>query len=229
MIAYVPQYQFWIDPTSLAVYPWVTPEHLIEHQAIILYGDSTKIEKIKPAPDSAFMRLIEYVYSVEGNNLKCRYYEKHNYENSQYIKKKINRVDSSKFVDILFPAESYVKRYSVTDESSVLTKLSDSRVEVERKFTAKKVVFKITDRYAINVPEIPLNSYINLFSGTDRKHEFYFPSALICRIKIEIDDKRNAVWNKDILKSAKSNYMVIKQTGRNNLLISFNIKKGLRV
>jgi len=228
MIAYVPQYQFWIDPTSLAVYPWVTPEHLIDHQAIILYEDSAIIEKIKPSPDSVYLRLIEYVFSIVGKDLKCRYLEKHNYQSSQYIKKAIDIIDSAKIADILFPAESFAKRYSMTEELPVLTNLSDSRVEIERKFTAKNTVFKITDRYAINLPEIPLNSYINLFSVMDRKHEFYFPTALVCRIKIKIEDKRNAVWNRDILNSVKSNYMVIKQEGKNNFLVSFNIKKGLK-
>jgi hypothetical protein len=229
MIVYVPKHNWWIDPLYFPIPPEVTPEYLTGLKSLVLFKDSVRIMSIKDNDDSMYNSTIKYEIEISGQNIKCKYIELSACEKSCFIRKYLAQIDSSRYLDMLFPKEKYNKKYSTNEHGVVFSGLEESmdRLSFTRKFEVDNAITTAGNSKLLNLPEIPLFWYVSMVSANNRVSDLYLPANLICDVAIKIVNGYKVRWPKSVTSEAHGSMLRIVKMSNDEIIFRFHVKKGL--
>lgn len=229
MVVYVPNKNWWIDPVYYPLPPSITPEYLTGLESVVMYPDSIVRIKITDNEDSTYRFAIKYEIKMKDENISVKYSETSSYEKTTLLMSILSKIDSSKYLDVLFPSEMYYKRYSPKEISLTINRPvhENERLSITRSFTVNNAITKSVFHSLLYLPETPFASYVNLVSSNKRYTDIFFPTNLMGDITIIILGKHDITWpDKGVFLQCKEFLTIIGEFD-NETTFRFNIKKGI--
>jgi len=229
MIVYVPQFSWWIDPVYHPLPPAIVPEYLTGLKSLVLFKDSARIMEIRSNEDSLYHSVISYEIKIEGQNETVANTYVASYEKSGLVRKYLPRIDTTRYLDFLFPADDNAKRYSIDEQNLQISGLDrrNGRVIIHRRFTARNTVTMAGGNRLLNLPEMPLFWFVSIVASNTRTSDLYFPYFLFCDVKIKLSDDYTALWPKNTTQLDFGGGLRVVQLTSHEIDFCFHVKKGI--